>query len=325
MRRSSAPARSTTITACRSCSTSAGRPPVTISAGRSATGTGRARTASTSTTSNEPYPVFIVAAAGGGAYSAHYTATFLARMQDSCPNFAQHVFAISGVSGGSIGASLFAGLSKLKAKNQDYVGCNFAPVRPLLREAHAEVLRAGLSLAGHRRGAVPRPRAALPAVPRRSVRPLARARREPRGGVDRHDRGRRQGGPLGKGHGRAHSRARSSTCGIRLRSDEAVPSLILNATEVANGYRIVMSPIDDGRRWRTSSGRRSRACTRCCRTTRTPSTEPDIKLSTAAGISARFPWVLPAATVETGAGRRRCASSTAATSRARASTARASS
>ena len=74
--------------------------------------------------SNEPYPVFIVAAAGGGAYAAHYTATFLARMQDSCPNFAQHVFAISGVSGGSIGASLFAGLAKLKARNQPYVGCN---------------------------------------------------------------------------------------------------------------------------------------------------------------------------------------------------------
>ncbi len=80
--------------------------------------------------SDEPYPVFIVAAAGGGAFSAHYTATFLARMQDSCPNFAQHVFAISGVSGGSIGASLFAGLAKLKAKNEDYAGCELAPDQP---------------------------------------------------------------------------------------------------------------------------------------------------------------------------------------------------
>jgi hypothetical protein len=33
-------------------------------------------------------------------------------------------------------------------------------------------------------------------------------------------------------------------------------------------------------------------------------TEPDIKLSTAAGISARFPWVLPAATVETAPGKK---------------------
>jgi hypothetical protein len=45
-------------------------------------------------------------------------------MQDSCANFAQHVFAISGVSGGSIGASLFAALAKLKARNQPNVGCN---------------------------------------------------------------------------------------------------------------------------------------------------------------------------------------------------------
>ncbi len=53
------------------------------------------------------YPVFIVAAQGGGIYAASTTAAFLATMQDHCPAFARHVFAISAVSGGSVGASLF--------------------------------------------------------------------------------------------------------------------------------------------------------------------------------------------------------------------------
>jgi hypothetical protein len=54
------------------------------------------------------YPVFIVSAQGGGIYAAAGTSAFLASMQDPCENFAQHVFAISGVSGGAVGAALFA-------------------------------------------------------------------------------------------------------------------------------------------------------------------------------------------------------------------------
>src|SRR5262245_27366663 len=56
----------------------------------------------------EYYPVFIVAAQGGGLYAAYHTARVLAVLQDECPAFAQHVFAISGVSGGSLGAAVFA-------------------------------------------------------------------------------------------------------------------------------------------------------------------------------------------------------------------------
>lgn len=55
----------------------------------------------------KPYPVYIVAAEGGGIYAGYHVASFLARMQATCPHFAQHVFAISSVSGGSLGASVF--------------------------------------------------------------------------------------------------------------------------------------------------------------------------------------------------------------------------
>jgi hypothetical protein len=61
---------------------------------------------------DRPYPVYVVTAEGGGLYAAAHAAFTLARVQDNCPAFASHVFAISGVSGGSLGSALFATLLK---------------------------------------------------------------------------------------------------------------------------------------------------------------------------------------------------------------------
>lgn len=58
------------------------------------------------------YPIYVVAAQGGGIYAAMHAATFLSYMQQRCPNFAHHLFAISGVSGGSVGAAVFAASMK---------------------------------------------------------------------------------------------------------------------------------------------------------------------------------------------------------------------
>src|SRR5262245_48217278 len=58
------------------------------------------------------YPLYIVAAQGGGIYAAMHAAHFLSYVQARCPNFAHHLFAISGVSGGSIGAAAFAAAMK---------------------------------------------------------------------------------------------------------------------------------------------------------------------------------------------------------------------
>jgi hypothetical protein len=54
--------------------------------------------------------VFVVAAEGGGIRAAYWTAAVLGALQDQAPSFRDHVFAISGVSGGSLGASVFTGL-----------------------------------------------------------------------------------------------------------------------------------------------------------------------------------------------------------------------
>jgi hypothetical protein len=71
----------------------------------------------------EYYPVFIVAAQGGGLYAAYHTARVLAVLQDECPAFAQHVFAISGVSGGSLGAAVFASAVKSISPEQTLEPC----------------------------------------------------------------------------------------------------------------------------------------------------------------------------------------------------------
>lgn len=55
----------------------------------------------------KPYPIYVAAAQGGGMYAAFHSATVLSALQDRCPAFASHLFAISAVSGGSLGAATF--------------------------------------------------------------------------------------------------------------------------------------------------------------------------------------------------------------------------
>jgi hypothetical protein len=56
------------------------------------------------------HPVFVVATEGGGIRAAYWTAAVLTAIQDQAPAFADHLFAISSVSGGSLGATVFTAL-----------------------------------------------------------------------------------------------------------------------------------------------------------------------------------------------------------------------
>lgn len=55
-------------------------------------------------------PVFFVAAEGGGIRAAYWSASVLSALEDEVPGFSQHVFAMSGVSGGSLGEAVYAAL-----------------------------------------------------------------------------------------------------------------------------------------------------------------------------------------------------------------------
>jgi hypothetical protein len=59
---------------------------------------------------NDTIPVFLFAAEGGGVRSAYWTSSVLSYVQDSIPEFRKHIFALSGVSGGSLGTTIFCNI-----------------------------------------------------------------------------------------------------------------------------------------------------------------------------------------------------------------------
>ena len=71
----------------------------------------------TSTPSKQRYPFFMVASEGGGIRAAYWTATLLGALQDKNQNFSSHVYAMSGVSGGSLGIATFASMLKAAQDN----------------------------------------------------------------------------------------------------------------------------------------------------------------------------------------------------------------
>ena len=84
-------------------------------------------------------PMFLVSAEGGGIRAAYWTATVLGEIHNRNPRFADQLFSLSGVSGGSLGASLFVALLaeqravgaassspfEVKRKAQDILGEDF--------------------------------------------------------------------------------------------------------------------------------------------------------------------------------------------------------
>jgi len=68
------------------------------------------------TPSNNPY--FIIAAEGGGIRAAYTSGLFLSKLQDSNSKFGNNIYAISGVSGGSLGATAFVAMLKIRNNQQ---------------------------------------------------------------------------------------------------------------------------------------------------------------------------------------------------------------
>jgi hypothetical protein len=87
------------------------------------------------------YPVYVVSAQGGGIYAAYHSATVLSKLHDTIPNFSDHVFAISSVSGGSIGASVYSALVKNSQTSSSPISVNASSDKtcqnlPICNQAH---------------------------------------------------------------------------------------------------------------------------------------------------------------------------------------------
>ncbi len=255
---------------------------------------------------DQPYPVFIVAAAGGGLYAAQHAATVLARLQDRCPDFAQHIFAISGVSGASLGAAAFTGLARNFAPNGPWKPCRFGPLKKGAFEQRAQRFLANDFLS-------PLVAAALFSDFLQRFLPFS---------VERFDRAKALETSIEHAWARAVPESEKLFEGLFLDQWDpkgAAPALLLNTTDVDNGQRVVISPIKfdtspwffkrisgdpfftplshlhqyvGWQGWGGSDGSdpyRGWA--------RTGPIVSDLKLSTAVVMSARFPWVLPAASI----------------------------
>jgi hypothetical protein len=241
----------------------------------------------------ESYPVFIVAAQGGGLYAAYHTARVLAVLQDECPAFAQHVFAISGVSGGSLGAAVFASAVKSISPEQTLEPCREpGSSAPFLEYADRFLNRDFLSPLGFL-AVIPNiaqriaglPRTVLEVTAPRAVRNAVAKRLR---GVRKYDRA------LGLEYGfeqawqdtardsdkRANFFKTASTAAWS--GEDAVPALVFNAARAATGITYSVAPFRLDRETHLDF----RAKVLGVEAPRT-----DVSIATAVGLSARTPFI----------------------------------
>lgn len=231
----------------------------------------------------KPYPIYVVAAQGGGIYAALNTATVLGRLQDQCPSFNSHLFAISSVSGGSLGAAIYSGLAKQIAPS---------PFPCLEKVRYPYKLTKTMSLV----------EAADMALSRDLLAPLFSGllfsdllQRFIPGPIGFLDRGRRLDA--------AFSNATQSMISVYAPKfawpssknflaepyldhwkANAGPALVFNSTQVGSGQRRVTAPFE-------FPGEALSFVPLWPRAPGAPSVH--ISLATAAGLSARFPWISP--------------------------------
>ncbi|MEA2889090.1 MAG: hypothetical protein QOD11_3450 [Bradyrhizobium sp.] len=239
---------------------------------------------------DKPYPVFFVTAAGGGMYAAYHAASVLARLQDRCPNFTQHVFSISAVSGGSVGAAVFSSLAKRHAPNTAHQDCLPGHVPPGVLEQGVQKYFLDADMLAPVVGA-----SLFPDFLQRFL-PVK---------IGRFDRARALEASLADAWRRVapEKNANNPFEAPFLDHRDALnpgPALILNATDVERGYRVPITPFDIVDLEAISNipaitklaefhpfvGSKARPAVR--------QFDRDITLSAAVGLSARFPWILPA-------------------------------
>lgn len=225
--------------------------------------------------SSRPEPVIVVSSQGGGMYAAVLSSLFLARMQDAQPDrLHERIFAISSVSGGSVGAGFYQammskegcdGRSRDKGLEQPIAETLEARIPEMVLQSHlapvignlpADIFRKAMSLFGY-----PVDRAEALTQSLQSVCPAL--------------------GGLYSDHWSPASNG---------------PALVLNTTWMRNGHRVAFSPfplerIGDGTLW--SFGDLYKGLKPMYRGERRPPTLAETIVA-----SARFPVVLPAMSIK---------------------------
>lgn len=256
---------------------------------------------------DEPYPVFLVAAEAGGLYAAQFAAKVLSRLQDRCENFAQHAFAISGVSGGSLGAAIFASLAKQSAPNGAWKACKAEEAsdppaasfeaqsdRILRSDFLAPIVSRGLfadflqhfvptRLPQSITARLPMDLGELPEPVKNVLAQLSRGRAFEESVEQAWNAG---ASAAAKSSGNALAEPFLS----HWTPEGTNPALMLNTTSVSDGRQLFIAPFQ-------GDGATSAYDTGLLYNQLAFPPNKDLTLSSAVGLSGRFPWVLPASTV----------------------------
>ena len=175
-------------------------------------------------------PVRIAAAQGGGLYAAYHTAYYLAARADTDPEFTRTLFAISGVSGGSVGGGVYWAIrqSGVCDRADAAPDCHRAAVDAILRRDFLTPALAGLLFRDNLDNVVPYSAAFEEPIDRGAVLEAALA------------------DALGdwteaQGLGRPAYFDRALTASWS--PDKGAPLLVFNATRVDNGHHYILSPL----------------------------------------------------------------------------------
>lgn len=217
-------------------------------------------------------PVIVVGTEGGGIRAAYWTATALAAATDRVPSFADHCFAISGVSGGSLGALVY---DAILSRRLDRAGAGAGDQRPI-----AQILGPTPNLQGDVRPMLKFD--ALSGTLAALAQPDLVQRFFPAAVLPDREKA------LEEGWERGWFRAfRSDLFGgpflATMKAHPQIPNLFLNGTVVETGERIITSNvhIHEALPFRNAFDAFDEM-------------QMDIPISTAAGMSARFTYVSPA-------------------------------
>ena len=256
------------------------------------------------TETQHKYPVYVVSAQGGGIYAAYQAAIFLARLQDVCPAFRDHLFAISSVSGGSFGAATFVAaldastrgsLRPCPASGSHDVAASTSPCPDITRFL---VPDKPLPLNLEHQGALERK--VSDALSADFLSPLVAATLFPDFAqrflffpVPSFDRARAleytfEAATADIDQGRSFTESYLS----QWSPAGSTPAILMNATDSGSGRRVLIAP------FRLQNDRSNSGV--LASTIPFSQYSVDIRLSTAIGISARFAWITPAATVSFG-------------------------
>lgn len=227
-------------------------------------------------------PVFVVAAEGGGIRAAYWTAGVLSSLQDRHPEFADHVFAISSVSGGSLGASVFTALRARQLEDPSLRNLSAISRQILAGDALAPTLAAMLQPELVQR-IVPWPR--FPGRDRALEQSWEASWSE---ALTRRSDG------VG---GRVDDGFRLGLLQMYARHPGRLPSLFLNATTVETGDPIIISNCVIRENKRAPAQSEEEAGGVPAANDALVLLGSDLPLSRAAGLSARFPYVSPAGTL----------------------------